>query len=262
MKTKSIFSLLLWLPIFIGGLALASDQIPFPEVPNPPRLVSDYIGLLSKNETRLLEEKLVQYEDSTGNQFAIVILSSTGDYAIDDYTIQLANKWQIGTKENRNGLLILTAIDDREIFIATGYGLEGAIPDVSAYHVIREAIQPNFKKQNYFKGLDEATNMLMLMAAGEYTKTKNKSDQFPILFVVLVIFIVFIVIISVFRTRRYAYVNHIDFWTAWQLLNAARKTQRGKWGSFSSGTFGKSSGGGFGGFGGGSFGGGGAGGSW
>lgn len=232
------------------------------EPPDPPRLVNDYIQILTPTEVDLLERKLLAYEDSTGNQFVIVIVSSMQGQAIDDYTIKLANKWGIGTKENRNGLLILTAIDDREIFIATGYGLEGAIPDISAFHVIKEAIQPQFRNQNYYLGFDQATDMLMLMAAGEYTKVKSGAKTFPGILIVFILFIIFVIVLSIRKTKKYAYVNNIDFWTAWQLLNAARRHQKGKWGNFSSGSFGGSSGGGFGGFGGGSFGGGGAGGSW
>ncbi|MFI5218199.1 MAG: TPM domain-containing protein [Bacteroidia bacterium] len=237
----------------------------FPETPNPPRLVNDYAGLLSSNETASLEHKLVAYNDSTSTQISIVIIKTLDGYPISDYTIQLGEKWGIGRKGKNNGALILVAKDDHEVFIATGYGLEGAIPDALAKRIVETQIVPAFKSGNYFQGLDEATDTMIKLARGEYT-ADDVGEEIPknvipgiILFI---FFIIFIIIMSIRRTKNYARTNGIDFWTAWTLMNAARSASRGKWGGFSSGSGGFGGGGGFGGFGGGSFGGGGAGGRW
>jgi uncharacterized protein len=236
----------------------------FPPAPNPPRLVNDLTGTLSADEVAQLEKKLLAYSDSTSTQVSIVLMGSVGIYDISDYAFQLGEKWGIGGKGKDNGLLILAAMEDRKVFIATGRGLEGAIPDALAKRIVNDMILPNFKAQAYYQGLDQATDMIFKLASGEYQadEVMNEGDS-PWPFFVFILVIIFLVIFSIIRNRR-DNNNHmggrgggVDFWTTLLLANALG-------GSGSSGGFGGGSSGGssFGGFGGGSFGGGGAGGSW
>jgi len=251
--------------LFLPFIALADD---FPARSNT--LVTDYTGTLNQQEQVALEQKLVSFNDSTSTQIAIVILASVGGYDIADYSVQLFNKWKIGQEKKNNGVLILVAKDDRKMWITTGHGIEGVLPDVLCKRVVERDIVPNFKAGDFYGGLDQATSSIMSIVKGEYTaeeymkhgKTKNV-PWFPF----LIFFFIFLIVIfsKVSRTRNYARTNHLGFWAAWALLNAASNRSRGSWGGFSGGSgFGGGGfgGGGFGGFGGGSSGGGGAGGSW
>ncbi|NVK50507.1 MAG: TPM domain-containing protein [Cyclobacteriaceae bacterium] len=262
--------LFLFLTFFILLGAKAQD---FPPAPNPPRLVNDFTQTLSSSEVNQLERKLVAYNDSTSTQIAIVMIRSVGPYDISDYAFQLGDQWGIGGAENDNGILILAAMDDRKVFIATGYGLEGAVPDALTKRIVTDLIIPNFKMENYYAGLDQATDMIIKLASGEYKADQvledgNEGGGFVILFIFILIF----VIIPLIRNRK-DNDNHmggrgggVDLWTTIMLANMLKGGGRGKFGDFSSGggSFGGfgGGGGGFGGFGGGSFGGGGAGGSW
>src|SRR5476649_320120 len=136
--------------------------------PNPPRLVNDAANVLSPEQVEILEHKLVALDDSTSNQIAVVLIKTLGDYAIEDYAVKLFREWGIGNKKTNNGILIIAAIDDRKVWIEVGYGLEGAIPDVTASSIYRNEIVPQFKEQNYYQGLDNAVNALIKAAAGEY----------------------------------------------------------------------------------------------
>ncbi|WP_288369566.1 TPM domain-containing protein [uncultured Algoriphagus sp.] len=266
-KSLPIFILLLLIPGFLIG----QD---FPPAPNPPRLVNDFTQTLSSAEVAQLERKLVAYNDSTSSQIAIVMIRSVGPYDISDYAFQLGDQWGIGGAENDNGLLILAAMDDRKVFIATGYGLEGAVPDALAKRIVSNLIIPNFKMENYYAGLDQATDMIFKLASGEYEAEQVMEDgnEGGGIFVLL-FFIIIFVIIPLIRNRR-DNDNHmggrggdVDLWTTIMLANLLKGSGGGKFGDFSKGGggfggFGGGGGGGFGGFGGGSFGGGGAGGSW
>ncbi len=242
----------------------------FPEKPNPPKLVNDYTNTLSSEEQNLLEKKLVDYNDSTSTQISIVMISTLDGYPIDDYTIKLGEKWGIGQKGKSNGVLVFVAKDDRKIFIATGYGMEGVMPDGLVKRIIENDIKPAFREGKYYEGFDEATNSMFALAAGEYTADPKDTSQGPppsIFFLVVIVIVFMVFAMKVRSVRQYSRVNNITFWAAWILLNQAANTHRGSWGGFSgrgggSSWGGGSSGGGFGGFGGGSFGGGGAGGSW
>jgi uncharacterized protein len=246
----------------VGIFTIAQEVLP---KPNPPRLVTDLSGVLSADQLAALEQKLVAIDDSSSNQIAVVILPTLNGVPKEEYATKLFREWGIGNKKSRNGVLLLIAIQDRQIRIEVGYGLEGAIPDVTALSIIDNDIKPAFKQGAYYEGLDKATDNIAKAAVGEYKvkrSKKGKSDGGSLL---LFVFIV-IIIVSIVGRRGGGGSNiggggFNDFATGIllsSLLNSG-SSRGGGWGGGDSGGFG---GGGFGGFGGGSSGGGGAGGGW
>ncbi len=255
-KTLILFFCIIYMPV------MASD---FPERPSPPRLVNDFTHTLTDSEVSQLENKLVIYDDTTSIQIAVVILKTLNGYPVSDYSFELAEKWGIGQKETNNGVLMLISLDERKMWIATGYGMEAIMPDLMCKRIIDNDIKPYFKQGQYFEGIDNGTTQMMLLAKGEYKGKDKKPESAPFVGVGVILFILFLLFIMRIRsTRSYASMNSIPFWAAWSLLNSARNRGNGSWGHFTGGSsgFGGGGGGGFGGFGGGSFGGGGAGGSW
>jgi uncharacterized protein len=261
MRYLSATKLVVVLAFFLlQGFAFAQD---FPAAPNPPRLVNDFTGTLSAEDLGKLEQKLLAYSDSTSTQVSIVLLGSVGGYDISDYAFQLGEQWGIGGKGKDNGILILAAMYDRKVFIATGRGMEGVVPDALAERIVYNLILPNFKTEAYYQGLDEATDMIFKLASGEYQpdEAMKELDNLWVL-ILFACFMIFVLIMSIRNAIKYKN-NHmsgkgsaISFWTAFALANRSTGGSSGSFGDSSSG------GGSFGGFGGGSFGGGGAGGSW
>jgi uncharacterized protein len=235
-----------------------------PQRPNPPRLVNDFAGVLSPDEERRLEQLLVAYDDSTSNQIAIVTVKTLDGYPEEEYALKILRDWGVGNAKTNNGIVILTAIDDRKVRIEVGYGLEGAIPDITAIHIIREDIAPNFRSQDYYEGFSKAAASIIKAAAGEYKapanhNKKGKGSRFPI---GVIIFLIIMVVLFAGRNRGgggggYMSRRGAD-WVAPFILGSllGRGSSGGGGGGWSGG------GGGFGGFGGGSGGGGGASGSW
>ena len=188
------------LPVFIAVLFSvlqlnAQDIVP---PPNPPRLVVDKANVLLPQQTEVLEEKLVRVDDSSSNQIAVLIIPTLNDYPIEDYALKVLREWGIGGSENNNGVLLLIAIDDRRVRIETGYGLEGAIPDITAKSIIDNYITPNFIEGNYYRGIDEATDALVLAAVGEYRNPREYAQQesegpsfSTIFFLIIILFILF-----------------------------------------------------------------------
>ena len=258
----------LLLPIFLFLAFLASAQIEkaIPDAPNPPRLVVDLTGTLTADQRSALEAKLVAYDDSTSNQIAVVIVPTTGDYDIAEFSFALGRKWGVGNKEFNNGVVFLIAKNDRKVFIAPGYGLEGAIPDIIAKQIIENIVVPNFKGNDFYGGINAGTDALIQAAEGEYKAPagygdRGKQKRVPLLGVIIAIIIFWIIFSKIgggggggsFMSRR----GHRNFRgpSVWWFPTGGG----GGGGGFGGGGGG---GGGFGGFGGGSFGGGGAGGSW
>jgi uncharacterized protein len=257
-------------------LALTARAIDFPPKQNPPKLVNDFTNTLTPLEVQSLEQKLVAFNDSTSTQIAVIIIRSTDGYPISDYSFELAQNWGIGQKGSNNGLLFFVALNDRKMYIATGYGLEGALPDALAKRIIEYDVKPFFKEGKYFAGIDNGTNQIISAVKGEYKATPQKKrgrKGGTSMFVLIILFFLLIFVFKIVSVRRYSVLNGIGFWAAWQILNAASARQSGRWNDFNRGGGGfggfggfggggSSGGGGFGGFGGGSFGGGGSGGSW
>lgn len=229
-------------------------------------LVHDYTATLSAGEKQQLETKLHRFDDSTSNQIAVVLIPSLQGNDVADFTTELGRAWGVGGKQFNNGVVLLVAKNDRKMHIATGYGLEGAIPDVLASQVIQEILKPNFRGGNYYEGIDEGTNALMLAAQGKYRVAREYGGSgvsFGTLLLIGFLIFIFLIIISKnsgggggsFMSRRgyRGYDPPIFF----------PPSSGGSWiGGGNWGGGGSSGGGGFGGFGGGSFGGGGASGDW
>lgn len=251
---------LLGLLLVLSSTWAVAQQIP--ARPDPPRLVNDFAHLLTPSQVDALEQKLDTYNDSTSTQIAVVTVDQVGDIGMVDYAVKLGRSWGIGGKQFNNGVVLLISKNEHKAFIATGYGMEGPLPDARCKDIIDNDVLPNFKQQNYFKGLDEATNDIIASAAGEYharpkAKSKNNGGFFALFILVMLLAIFFFgrggggggTMIS----RR--------GWGMGPFLGAGLGAALGDWGGGSGGG-GGFGGGGFGGFGGGSFGGGGAGGSW
>jgi uncharacterized protein len=246
---------------------LAQDLLP---KPNPPRLVNDAAGVLLPEQREILEQRLVQLDNSSSNQIAIVTIPDLKGYDVADYANKLFRAWGIGGSKNNNGVLILVAPNERRVRIEVGYGLEGAIPDITSKHIIDEAIIPNIKNGDYYRAFDEAITSLSKAAVGEYNEQrKRKKDDGGVggsIFLFIIILFVVLMIVGRGRggggrgggnmmSRR---GSHDVLWPLilGSLLGGGGRGGGGGWGGGGGG------GGGFGGFGGGSSGGGGASGGW
>ncbi len=226
----------------------------------PTHLVNDYTGTLTADQSQALERKLVAFDDSTSTQIAVVIIPSLNGKEVADFNIELGRAWGVGGKKNNNGVILLIAKNDRKLNIATGYGLEGALPDLTSKQIIDQIIVPNFKGDDYYRGIEEGTDAIIQAVKGEYKapegygKTSGGSVG-RIIF--LIIIIIIFLLVSGGKGGGGSFMSRRGFaaWTIASMLSGGRGG-----GGWSGGGGGSS--GGFGGFGGGSFGGGGSSGSW
>lgn len=270
LKTKTQFPFLNFLAaalVFFCAVTLVSAQ----NLPAPSgTIVSDFTNTLSAAEKNALERKLVAFDDSTSIQIAVVVVNSTEGYDVADYAVRLAQKWGVGDKRYNNGVMVLAAIGDRAVTIQTGYGVEGALPDAIAYRIIENDIKPAFRQNDYYGGLNAATNSIISYTKGEYkADPRSNSSEGGGIPSILVIIVVIIIIALISKkgggnNKGGRVINGKGssdlFW--WMLLNGMGGGSRGGDSGGFGGGFGGGGSGGFGGFGGGGFGGGGASGRW
>ena len=163
--------------LFFFSLLLAATlcRAQLPEFSN--RLVNDYADVLDDDEERALEADLRHYFDTTSNCFIIIVTNDLGGYGVSDYAQRVGEKWGVGTSQNSNGLVIVLSPEAHEVFIATGYGLEGVLPDVTCHRIAEKNMKPHFREEEYYEGLRAGLEVLMPVAAKEYSYEEYLKEQ-------------------------------------------------------------------------------------
>ena len=185
-----------WVPALLLVSVALAQQIGV--IPPSGQWVTDLADLLTPAEERMLSRKLATYADTTSTQIVIVTLPTLNGVPAADYAVELGRRWGVGQKEYDNGVVILVAREEREVFIATGYGLEGAIPDALAGRIVRDIIVPRFRRGDFYGGLSAAVDAIIAAAQGEFQPPPRASEDrgvwvnWAALFVLLVVLLFFL----------------------------------------------------------------------
>ncbi len=246
-----------WQGLLALGLTLAfAAKLPAAEtIPPAPRdHFNDYAGVVSATTARALNARLAEHERATSSQIVVAIYPRmASDSSVEDYTVRVAQAWGVGQKKRDNGAVLFAFMQERQLYLQVGYGLEGAIPDVLAKRIIEDEIVPRMRAGTPDAAFSSGVDAILAATRGEYTGTgrtraeakpgRNYSNG------VFLIFIILAFLISRFGKRSTIYTPG---------------GRRHIWINPGGGIGGGHSGGGGGGFsgGGGGFGGGGAGGKW
>ena len=258
LRSENAIHLLLAAVVFLLAIqARAAEVIP----PKPGAYFNDYAGVVSKEAASHFNEQLAQFERETSDQVVVAVFPKMqSDSDVADYTQRVAQAWGVGQKERRNGVVLFVFIQDRKMFIQVGYGLEGALPDATAFDITERHIKPLFRSGNYEAGLATGIDLICKAIWSEYKgsgKTAGERQGIGSVVSGVFSFIVFIIVLML--------LSHL-----FRKMGGYGYSSRGGGPVFIPGAGGggwSSGGGGGGGFsgfsgGGGSFGGGGAGSSW
>jgi uncharacterized protein len=260
-------SIFLKLLVFFLFTQISFAQFTIPEKPDFQTSVYDYANVLSATEKSQLEEKLIQYSDSTTTQIVVITIESLKGEDVSQLATKWGQTWGIGGSEkNDNGVIILLSKAERKIWISAGYGLEDRLTAGIGGEITRNIIIPEFKAGSYYNGLDKGADAIFDVFKGKYKgeRKQTKGKNFPIL--PIIIFVVIILVILSKNKNNGG--NSGSSGGGPSLLDVIILSSLGRnsgGGGFGGGGFGggSSGSGGFGGgFGGGGFSGGGSGGSW
>ncbi|HEY5713942.1 MAG TPA: TPM domain-containing protein [Candidatus Gracilibacteria bacterium] len=144
---------LLILILFLLSLGLSLTQAQ--DIPKPSDYVEDLAGVLSLGEKAALSQQIKTIQDETNAQIGLLLVTTTWGRDISEYTIATGQAWGVGNKADNNGLMIVVATDDRAWFAATGYGLEGVLPDLLVHRIGETYFPPNFRQGLYANGLSQ-----------------------------------------------------------------------------------------------------------
>lgn len=188
----------LLLTLLLTPLLLLSPTSYAFSIPEPDGFVTDIAKVLSLQEEQQMEAELAAYRSETSNEIAVLILPSLEGEEIAQLTTDIGRQWGVGSSEHDNGILLLIALEDRQLFIATGYGLEGAVPDIVAKHIIDTEITPAFREGAFADGILRGIQALQQQIGGEYSIDQMEKDWplfvWPLAIVVGISFILFLYI--------------------------------------------------------------------
>ena len=151
-----------WLMLLLSVCAFAQVDVPALRAP-----VTDLTHTLTPEQIAALDVRLREFERLKGSQIAILLVPTTEPETIEQYSIRVAERWQLGRRGIDDGVLLLVAKEDRAVRIEVGYGLEGALPDVIANRITDQVIVPRFREGDYFGGLSQAVERIVAVLEGE-----------------------------------------------------------------------------------------------
>ncbi len=173
---KTLFACFL---LFVSTFCWSQDAYP-----QLTEIVTDQAEIFTQPQLEGLREKLTQFETETTNQVVVLTINELGNETIEQYANGAFNQNKLGQDEKDNGILILFSKMDREVRIEVGYGLEPYITDAVASRIIRNTMIPKFKEEDYFGGLDLATNQIITFlndpeALEEFKQEIESEGEFP-----------------------------------------------------------------------------------
>lgn len=174
--------------------------------PVPTTYFTDQAAVTSQPFTDKINHELADFERATSNQFLVIIFPSLPDGAErDQYSIQTFNDWKIGQKNKNNGVVLFIYYKEHKLFICTGRGLEGALPDATCRNIEDEYIVPRFRAHDFEGGIQAGVDAIISASKGEFkgtgqtvheTKPKNSisaGELVGIFAIVLILIIIFII---------------------------------------------------------------------
>lgn len=255
----------LFLTVFlVCSLFMSPARGEDPAIPPPQGLVSDFAGVIDSSTRQQLTNLLRELQEKTGAEIAVVTVDTTQPLSPFDYAMKVAEAWKPGAKGKDNGVVFLVATKDRKMFIVTGYGVEGALPDGKVGAIQDEYIVPAFKQGDYARGIVAGARVMASLIAQEDGVTltgvptvsvsarRGHGRELDPQLAMLLAFILAAVLLAAFTGTRRSRASR---------FGGGRSYGREPRGGFGGGGFGGGFGG-SGGFGGGGFGGGGAGRDW
>src|SRR6187549_3721539 len=174
--------------LLLGFCSIAASEIAVP----PVARVVDQTGTLTAENRAALERMLEQFETRKGSQIAVVMVKTTAGEPIEQFALRVGEQWKLGRKRVDDGAILVVAKDDRALRIEVGYGLEGALSDLTAKRIISDVITPRFREGDFFGGISAGVDRMIRVIDGEPLPAPAKSapqvdgDVFQFLPIVLI----------------------------------------------------------------------------
>ena len=169
----------------VGGAAAAMSAEALP--PAPAAYFNDYAGLVPAADAQRLDAKLRQFAQQTSTQIVVAVFPSLPSPSLEDFTVRTAQSWRVGRQDWDNGAVFFVFVNDRKMRIETGYGLEGALPDILAGRILDEQVRPRFRAGDWAGGLEAGIDGILAATRGEYKAPPPKKQGVPVVAVLIIV---------------------------------------------------------------------------
>ena len=164
--------------LFAFALGWSADSAAQVAVPPLTGHVIDQTGTLTAEQKATLEEALTAFEARKGSQLAVLMVASSAPEEIEQYALRVAEQWKLGRKKVDDGAILVIAKNDRAMRIEVGYGLEGALNDLTSKRIVNETILPRFKSQDFYGGIAAGVTQVIRVVDGEpFPAPSGRSGQ-------------------------------------------------------------------------------------
>ncbi len=137
--------------------------------PAPKNHFNDYAGIVSQAAAQRLNDRLTQYERESSNQLLVAVYRRMeSESSVEDFTVRIAQSWKVGQKDKSNGAVLFVFLENRQLYLQVGYGLEAVIPDATAQRIIDQELKPRFRAGDYEGGFTRAVDAMIAASRGEY----------------------------------------------------------------------------------------------
>lgn len=165
---------------FLSSLLFAALAVAQVAVPPLKARVTDLTGTLNAQQRGALEQTLAEFESRKGSQIAVLLVPSTKPETPVEYGVRVFDSWKLGRKGVDDGVLLLVAKEDRRVWIVTGRGVEGALPDAIVRRIVEEDITPRFRQGDFYGGIRAGTDRMMRLVEGErFPAPRSSAPQLP-----------------------------------------------------------------------------------
>ncbi|MBI4066508.1 TPM domain-containing protein [Candidatus Gottesmanbacteria bacterium] len=162
-------------------------------IPAPTGFVNDFAGALNASDKQSIEDDLVSYKASSGNEIAVALITSLDGDTVEEVAVRTFEEWKIGEKDKDTGVLFLAAINDRKMRIEVGYGLEPLLTDGEAGEILRADVAPAFREEKYAEGVKRAVTSIKREFSGSVEEGPvAASKPFPIPWSILILFFIYL----------------------------------------------------------------------
>jgi len=206
------------LGLALALLLLTAQAQEFAPVPPLQTRVTDKIGMLTENQRDTLEKVLKEYEERTGSQIAILLISKTEPEAIEQYSIRVFDTWKLGRKGVDDGVLLVVAKDNppslRRLRIEAGRGVQGSLTDAQSKRILQDVIAPHFRQNDFYGGLVAgASAIISLLDKEQFPAPPGKAgesaeEEFDFSLLLFFFFMFLFMLMSRAQSRRYARHRH------------------------------------------------------
>lgn len=162
--------------LLLACILLIPLELTASELPQLTGRVNDYAAMLSPDTSDQLENRLATFEQEQSTQIVILTVMTLGGVPLEEFSLKVAEKWQIGQQGRDNGALLLVARNEREVRIEVGYGLEGSLTDLAAGRIIRHQIIPHFKQGKFDLGILNGAQAMMEAVNGEFSTDESSGS--------------------------------------------------------------------------------------